>query len=137
MKKLFLFISLILFCASANADENLVLQGLATFDWATKTQFERDENISKIKNILYKNDMVVKYKKNELKEEYKNFLKDKEFEKHYIEISNGQKQNETERLSGFYTKGGKIMYMYGVQYKNDIYTTYYYDMMGNLRYIDK
>lgn len=29
------------------------------------------------------------------------------------------------------------MYMYGVQYKNDIYTTYYYDLMGNLRYIDK
>lgn len=137
MKKLILLFTLLFFINYASADDNLVLQGLATFDWATKTQFERDENINKIKNIIYKDNIVKKYPRKECKEKYKAFLKDENFKKHYIEISNGQKQNETERLAGFYTQKYNIMYMYGIQFKNDIYTTYYYDMMGNLRYIDK
>ncbi len=137
MKKLILLFTLLFFINYASADDNLVLQGLATFDWATKTQFERDENINKIKNIIYKDNIVKKYPRKEFKEKYKAFLKDENFKKHYIEISNGQKQNETERLAGFYTQKYNIMYMYGIQFKNDIYTTYYYDMMGNLRYIDK
>ena len=137
MKKLILLFTLLFFINYASADDNLVLQGLATFDWATKTQFERDENINKIKNIIYKDNIVKKYPRKEFKEKYKAFLKDENLKKHYIEISNGQKQNETERLAGFYTQKYNIMYMYGIQFKNDIYTTYYYDMMGNLRYIDK
>ena len=39
-------------------------------------------------------------------------------------------------MSGFFSKNEKLLLIYGLQYKNDIYTKYYYDAMGNLRYID-
>ncbi|MBR2526385.1 hypothetical protein IKE67_07960 [bacterium] len=136
MKKLFLLFMLFVAVLPVCADD-VLLEGSVSFDWATKTQFERDENISQIRNIIYKDNIITKYNKNELKVQYKAFLKDKDRDKHYIEISNGKKENDTERLAGFYKFNGKLMYMYGVQYKNDIYTTYYYDLMGNLRYIDK
>lgn len=137
MKKL-LFITILLLFTNfqANADDTILLNGNVSFDWAEKTQFERDENITKVKNLIYKDEIIKKYPKNEFMEKYKDFLKDKNLEKHYKEIINGKKQNETERLAGFYTKNNKFLYMYGIQYKNDIYTTYYYDLMGNLRYVD-
>ena len=40
-------------------------------------------------------------------------------------------------LAGFFKFGDRILYAYGVQYKDNIYTTYYYDSFGNLKYIDK
>ncbi len=136
MKKLFLIIAFFTVMLPVFADETVITGGVS-FDWTTKTQLERDENIEKVKNIIYNTNIIKKYPKNALRNEYKDYLKDKDLKKHYLEITNGKKQNETERLAGFYTNGDKLLYMYGIQYKNDIYTTYYYDMMGNLRYIDK
>lgn len=136
MKKFTFLLLLVLLINPAFADDP-ILQGLVSFDWANKTQLDRDKNIEDIKNIIYKDDFIKKYPKNSLKLIYKTHLKDYKLKQHYEEITSGKKQNETERLAGFYRFNGKVMYMYGVQYNNDKYTTYYYDMMGNLRYIDK
>jgi len=136
MKKIFLIVALILF-VNPVFSEDTQLSGTVSFDWATKTQFERDENISKVKSIIYSDNFIKKYPKNELKTQYKDFLKDKDYQKHYKEILDGKKQDETARLAGFFMADDRILYMYGLQYKNDIYTTYYYDALGNLRYIDK
>ncbi len=136
MKKLFLYLSIFCMTIPAFADD-LVLNGNVSFDWATKSQFERDQNIADIKDKIYQNNIVEKYSKKDFREQYRDFLKDKDREKHYIEISEGLKENPTERLAGFYAKGDKYIYMYGIEYKNDISTIYYYDMLGNLRYIDK
>ena len=140
MKNLFLCIFLLIFVVSninTSFASETQLEGDISFDWTTKSQLERDENILKIKNIIYKDNIIEKYSKREFKSLYKNYLKDADRNKHYVEITSGKKQNETERLAGFYVNGEKLLYMYGIQYKNDIYTTYYYDMLGNLRYIDK
>lgn len=136
MKKILLFIAIFV-ALPVFAENNLMLNGYASFDWAEKTQFERDANISKIKGIIYRENIVKKYNKKAFKDEYKDFLKDKDFKKHYIEITSGKKENSTERIAGFYTLNGKLLYMYGIQYKNNMNTTYYYDMAGNLRYVDK
>lgn len=135
MKKLFLFIVLFAMLP-AFADEN-VLSGGVSFDWATKSQFERDENIEKVKNIIYSENFIKKYPKNEFKDTYKNFLKDADYKQHYQEILSGKKEDSNARFAGFFMADERILYMYGIQYKNDIYTTYYYDALGNLRYVDK
>jgi len=136
MKKIILFLILIFTTNVVIADE-LLLNGNVSFDWATKTQFERDKNISSIKSIIYKDDIVKKYPTKEFKTQYKNFLKDENYKKHYEEILAGKKEDSEARLAGFFMSNDRILYMYGLQYKNDIYTTYYYDALGNLRYIDK
>ena len=140
MKKLFLLITLLLLVISpilAEDSENLIISGNVSFDWVSKSQLERDENIDKIKSILYSKSIITKYPKSEFKQKYQNFLRDENYQKHYMEILSGKKENETERLAGFFKFGDRILYAYGVQYKNDIYTTYYYDALGYLRYIDK
>lgn len=136
MKKIVLLILLILFINPVFA-EDTVLQGVVSFNWANKSQFARDKNIEEIQNIIYKDNIEKKYPGNSLKLIYKNYLKDYNLKMHYDEITEGKKENQNERLAGFYKFNGKIMYMYGVQYKDDKYTTYYYDLFGNLRYIDR
>ena len=136
MKKLLIFIVLFLLIEPVFAQSQIITGGVS-FDWVTKSQLERDENISKVKSLIYNQGVMVKYPKKEFKSQYKDFLKDKKHNQHYLEIMNGKKENATERLAGFYLFGDKVLYAYGVQYKNDIYTTYYYDTMGNLQYVDK
>ncbi|MGN0017410.1 MAG: hypothetical protein ACI37S_00020 [Candidatus Gastranaerophilaceae bacterium] len=137
--KNFLLIVIILFALGqiTYAQDNVVLNGNITFDWCEKSQFERDESINKIKNIIYSEDIVKKYNKKTFRLQYKDYLKDKQYKEHYIAVSNGKKENKTERMSGFYTKNGKILIAYGIQYKNDMQTVYYYDTFGNLKYVDK
>jgi len=71
-----------------------------TFDWISKTQMQRDENIAQIQNVIFGAQTDFKYPKKQFKEKYKAFLNDGDYLKNYIE------------------------------------TIYYYDAMGNLRWID-
>lgn len=139
MKKIFLAI---LFCllmlpVSADNDENTLIHGNVSFDWVTKSQLERDKNIDEVREIIYSKSIISKYNKKDFKMQYKDHLKDEKYQQHYMEILSGKKENATERLAGFFKFNDRILYAYGIQYKNDIYTTYYYDALGNLRYIDK
>lgn len=132
MKKFFIMISFLLLALPAFSE---TLEGGIDFDWISKTQLQRDENIQTIQNILFADSVVLKYPKNELKSKYANLLKDKEYKEHYIAISNGKTEDEDKNYSGFFMKNGWL-YMYAFQYKKDLKTIYYYDTMGNLRYID-
>ena len=53
MKKFTFLLLLVLLINPAFADDP-ILQGLVSFDWANKTQLDRDKNIEDIKNIIYK-----------------------------------------------------------------------------------
>lgn len=129
----FLFIWLPAF--SQQIQENKPLECGVTFDWITKTQLQRDENIAQIQNILFNEKTVLKYPKHEFKEQYKSFLKDHEHEQHYIDISNGKKEDSDQYYAGFYTRAG-LLIAYGVQYKNNMKNIYYYDTFGHLRFVD-
>lgn len=115
--------------------ENKPLECSVTFDWISKTQLQRDENIQQIQDILFNEKTVLKYNKRGFREEYKAFFKDKDSMQHYIDISNGKKEDSDRYYAGFYLKNG-LLIAYGFQYKNNMKNIFYYDAMGHLRFID-
>ncbi len=113
----------------------IVLTGNLVFDWLDISQLERDSVIERYRNELFDENTVYKYKKKDFRNEYKDFLKDSDYERHYMLVRNNVKETDTENLCGFYR--GNLLISYAVQYKNDLRTVYYYDALGKLRYIDK
>ncbi len=118
-----------------NTPAPIVLTGNLVFDWLDITQSGRDAVIEKYKSELFNEDTVYKINKKEFRNEYKDFLKDADFKRHYMLVSNNVKETDSENLCGFYK--GKLLISYAVQYKNDLRTVYYYDALGKLRYVDK
>lgn len=114
---------------------SMILTGNLVFDWLDITQMDRDLVIEKYKTELFGSDTVYKYNKKEFKAEYKNYLKDSDYKRHYMLVKNNVKETDNENLCGFYRKN--LLISYAVQYKNNLRTVYYYDALGNLRYIDK
>lgn len=143
-KKIFLFLCLIFLaqpCFSMSvestsdlATESQPLQCEVTFDWISKTQLQRDQNIKDIQNVLFSDAIVTKYKKKEFKSMYSEHLKNKNYLKDYEEISSGKKEDDEKNYCGFYA--GKLLIAYGIQYKNNLKNIYYYDAMGGLRWVD-
>ena len=118
-----------------NTPASIVLTGNLVFDWLDITQTGRDAVIERYKSELFGDDTIYKYNKKEFKSEYKDFLKDADYERHYMLTKNDVKETDDENLCGFYR--GKVLISYAVQYKHDLRTVYYYDALGHLRYIDK
>ena len=116
-------------------NSNKVLSANVVFDWLDINQIERDAVIEKYKQELFQDDTVYKYKKKSFRSEYKDFLKDPDYQRHYMLTKNNVTETDKENLCGFFRK--KILISYAVQYKNDLKTVYYYDALGKLRYIDK
>ena len=145
MKKVIISIVLIFFALPGickvsedkkpNAEKlTTVIEGGVTFDWITKTQIERDENIEKIRNVIFNENTVFKYSKNDFKEKYSQYFKNKNFLTDYEEVLNGKTEDNEKYYCGFYWK--KILVAYGIQFKNNPHHVFYYDCMGNLRWID-
>ena len=145
MKKILAILLLLLVGSISNATDltevlpdennNPVLTANIVFDWLDINQTDRDAVIEKYKSELFPDDTIYKYKKKEFKNEYKDFLKDKDYKRHYMLVTNNVKETNDENLCGFYRK--TLLISYAVQYKNDLRTVYYYDVLGNLRYVDK
>ena len=118
-----------------NTPAPIVLTGNLVFDWLDITQTGSDAVIERYKSELFGDDTIYKYNKKEFKSEYKDFLKDADYERHYMLTKNDVKETDDENLCGYYR--GKVLISYAVQYKHDLRTVYYYDALGHLRYIDK
>ena len=112
-----------------NVPPSIVLTGNLVFDWLDISQVQRDAVIEKYEKELFTEDTVYKFKKKEFKAEYKDFLKDKDYKRHYKLVSEGVKETNDENLCGFYYKDN-LLISYAVQYKNDLRTVYYYDALG-------
>ena len=136
-KNLILLLLFVITLSPSIASEQITLNGNINFDWVTKTQLERDTNIEHIRKTLYSDNPTSKYSKKEFMNTYKDYLKDKNTKQHYIQVLSGIKETETENIAGFYALKDKILYAYAIQYKNNPMTVYYYDTLGNLRYVDK
>lgn len=118
----------------ASLDEVKPFEIGVSFDWISKTQLQRDENIKQIQNILFTDKTTVKYPKKTFKEMYKTFWRDKDYLNTYEAISNGKKEDDQKHYCGFFVK--KLLIAYGFQYKNNMKNIYYYDAMGHLRWVD-
>lgn len=105
-----------------------------TFDWISKTQLQRDENIKEVQKILFNEKFETKYDKNEFKGKYKDDWKDTNFVNNYVEIKAGKKEDAQNNYCGFYK--WNLFVAYGIQHKNNLRTIYYYDAMGNLRWVE-
>lgn len=111
-----------------------VISGSVEFDWLSMEQNDRDSIIAKYRNELFPDDTVYKFKKKDFKEVFKDFIKDSDYKRHYMLVSNNVRETNDENLCGFFK--GKLLVSYAIQYKNDLKTVYYYDVLGNLRYVD-
>lgn len=132
MKKLLIILTILLLAKPAFCE---VVKGEVSFDWITKTQIQRDANINEVHNILFEENEVKNFPKGELKKEFSDYLKDKNHVNNYFDIANGKNEDETKKYSGFFLKNG-LLVAYGIQYKNNMKNIFYYDAMGNLRFID-
>lgn len=130
-----IFLALPTFSLPVDEAQTPMLQCGVEFDWISKTQLQRDENIKQIQDILFNEKTVFKYPKKEFKAKNSEFLKDKDSIQHYIDISNGKREDADKYYAGFFLKNN-ILYAYAIQYKNNLKNVYYYDALGNLKYID-
>lgn len=130
MKKI-LILFLMFLGLSANAQ---TIDGGVDFEWVSKSQIQRDQNIEYVKSIVFAENSK-SFTKKEFKQEFLEFLKDKNSKQNYIQITSGVTEDENAKYSGFFLKNRKL-YMYAIQYKDNPKNVYYYDALGGLRYVD-
>ncbi len=106
------------------------LTGGVTLEWTLLNQQERDKTIGFYHDILFEN-VQKKIDKNE----FAGFKKDKDRDLNEYLIKNNMLLFPDKELAGFYMLN-KILFIYAIKYKNNKKNIYYYDAMGNLRYID-
>lgn len=132
---LFLFLALPAFC-EITEPITYSIEGGISFDWISKSQMQRDENIQQVQNLVFNENTITKYSKKEFKAKYAEFLKDKNHLANYEEISAGKKEDEQAKYCAFKIYNDTIMVMYAIQYKKDLKHVYYYDALGKLCLID-
>jgi len=133
MKK-FLFVLLafvIQIAAYANYNDVYILD--IKYDWINKTAVEKEAIISEVKDIIFNEPLK---KQSDFKSQFKDKLKDKNHLENYYAASAGYKEYKDNNISAFYYKKMKNIYMYALQDKKDVSKAFYYDAMGNLKYVD-
>lgn len=135
MKKIkYLLTALFLSQALVFANYNDIYIADIQYDWINKTEVEKEAIISEVHDIIFENGEITK--QDELKRNFKEFLKDKNYRENYFAASAGYKEYKDNNISAFYFKNQKHIYMYALQSKKDITKAFYYDALGKLRYID-
>ena len=130
----YFLISVLFLQISVFANYNDVYIADLQYDWIDKSALEKEAIINEIKDIIFKNGELEK--KENLKSDFIEMLKDKNYKEHYLAASAGYKEYGEYNISAFYYKKQKHIYMYALQNKKDLSKSYYYDALGNLRYVD-
>lgn len=113
-----------------------VLEAQVTFDWLDITQAQRDEQVEYYKNLLFKeNSSHIYFTKEEFKDKFSKYYKDRDFKHHYFLTNNGVTEDEEAKYCAFYFKKNTLM-MYAIQYKNNPTNAFYYTAFGKLYYTD-
>ena len=135
MKSLkYIFASFLLSQCLAFANYNDIYVADIQYDWINKSEVEKEAIISEVHDIIFEEGEFTK--QDDFKKQFKDLLKDKRHWDHYYAASAGYKEFEDKNISAFYYKKQKHIYMYAIQFKKDITKSYYYDALGNLKYID-
>ncbi len=133
MKKIFLILLAMLFSLSVYANFNDVYVADIQYDWIDKSELEKDAMISEIHDIIFATPVEQRH---DLKSLFHDKLKDKNHIENYMAASAGYKEFKGNNISAFYYKRMANLYMYALQDQKDLSKAYYYDAMGNLRYVD-
>jgi len=117
-------------------DDSKPIEVGISFDWISKSQMQRDENIKQIQDTLF-NNVATSFPKKVFKKQYASFLRD---ENHWQNFEDIYKNNKTEddkaNYCAFRYGNTSLLVMYGIQYKNDLKHIYYYDAFGKLYFVD-
>ena len=133
MKKYFIVFAIFLFGLCAEASYHDALIANIQYDWISKSVLEKEEIISELHDIIFEEPVE---KKKDLKSLFKDKLKDKNHMENYYAASAGYKEYKGNNISAFYAGKSKNIYMYALQDKRDLSKSFYYDALGNLRYVD-
>lgn len=131
--RLFFILFVFLIQLSVSANYNDVYVANIEYDWINKNALEKESIINEVRDIMFKQPLN---QRDDLKSVFQDKLKDKEYKEHYVAASAGRKEYKDNNLSAFYYKKFKHIYMYAIQDKKDLTKSFYYDALGNLRYID-
>lgn len=132
MKKVILtFLFLFPIAVFANFNDILIVN--ISYDWINKSSVEKEAIISEVHDIIFENPVK---KRKDLKSLFKDKLKDKNHIENYYAASAGYKEFKGNNISAFYAKSSKYLYMYALQDKKDLTKAFYYDALGNLKYVD-
>ena len=135
MKKIkYIIFALFLAQNLAFANYNDIYVANIQYDWIDKSMVEKEAIISEVHDIIFKDGTLPK--EENFKSDLKDRLKDKNHKEHYLAASAGLKEYKDYNISAFYYKKQKYIYMYALQDKKDLKKSYYYDALGNLRYVD-
>ena len=118
-------------CVFANFNDILVVD--IQYDWINKSEVEKEALIEEVHDILFATPLE---KQRNFKAQFKDKIQDSEYRKHYLAASAGYKEIDGYNIAAFYYKKMKSIYMYALQDKKDVYKNYYYDALGNLKFID-
>ena len=132
IKKLLLLMA-ILVQTAVFANYNDVYIADIQYDWIDKTEVEKEAIISEVRDIIFEEPVE---KQKDFKDQFKDMLKDKDHLDHYFAAAAGYKELGDYNISAFYYKKMKNIYMYALQNKKDVSKAYYYDALGNLKYVD-
>ena len=132
IKKVLLF-GLLFATTSVYAGFNDILVADIRYDWINKSEMEKEAIISEVHDIIFENPVE---KQLDLKSMFKDRLKDKNHLDNYYAASAGYKEYKGQNIGAFYYKKMKNLYMYAIQDKSDVSKSFYYDALGNLKYVD-
>jgi len=118
-------------CTFANLNDVHVAN--IEYDWINKSALEKEAMIKEIHDIIFETELT---KRHDLKSLFRHKLKDENRLENYLAASAGYKEFKGNRISAFYYKKMKNPFMYALQDMKDPSNAFYYDAMGNLRYVD-
>ena len=132
MKKFLLILALFLQTAVFASFNDVYIADIK-YDWINKSELEKEAIISEVRDIIFESPIE---RQADFKSQFKDKLKDKNRIENYFAASAGYKEFKGNNISAFYYKKMKNIYMYALQDKKDVSKAYYYDTLGNLRYVD-
>jgi hypothetical protein len=133
MFKKFLFALCILLSPAVFANYNDIYVADIQYDWIDKNALAKEAMINEVHDIVFEKPVELKP---DLKTLFADRLKDKNHMENYMAASAGYEEFKGNNISAFYYKKMAHLYMYALQDKTDLTKSYYYDAMGNLRYVD-
>jgi len=134
MKRLILLISLILSTALhtyAFTSNEYNSQDLSNMNLQEKTQY-----VKQIKTLLFAKDCKYKLETPEFIHIIATHRKDKQYPDQYYAAQTGYDSYNNADLTAMFTKHMNIMYMYGVQEKDNSRIIYYYNVFGSIQLLD-
>ena len=106
------------------------LKGAVSLNWDNLTQTEITEDINNVRNQIFDGKEISNKNKKEFKNTINPFKKDTERETNLLLASSGGGELSDRIVVPFFYK--KYLYAYGIIYKNDLKTCYYYNALGGL-----